>query len=187
MTLDKAKSHIPVFPLDSERKKSYLSWRICGFNQLESITRANIAITELLQWRHYDTVFNQVESNLDDYRDELLRELITEASLKSARSLMEIDTQVIREALNNGIAGLDKQTYDYLKMIKAQADAVRNPVVRKILGMDKAELPGSWEEAVHIYRFRRDKQQEALQDGKTIIEADYQESPTIPNREEGAE
>ena len=56
-----ADSFLPNFDRDQDKKRLYLSYRLCGFGRDESMDLAGVSRRTLYHWRQKDAEFDKVE------------------------------------------------------------------------------------------------------------------------------
>ena len=59
--LDIADSFLPNFDYDQDKKRLYLSYRLCGFSRDEAMELAEISRRTLYHWRQKDPDFDAIE------------------------------------------------------------------------------------------------------------------------------
>ena len=146
-----AKSLLPIeFNSDTELKREYLSWRICGFSEIEAAQYSEVAKAQVLRWLLDDEGFRELDQvKMAKLRIDATEEVMAQEQIKTARRVQAIDSKVTHEALINGIEGLSPNEMDYLKLVRRQ----HNPKVREVLGLEVGEkMPDDWSEVITIYR-----------------------------------
>ena len=171
-----------ISPDLDDNQVEYLSWRVCGFSQSESLSYSRLEPKHLTEWVNDEKFVLLEKQALGELRDKFAEDVITAQQQRGARLVSGIDENVMVKAFLGGIDSLTPTEFEYVMHIRNQF----NPEVRRLLG-DKGEttiaIPSSFDEmALMIRRSNSNVNNQAedtpVQEG--IIEAEYRESPALP-------
>lgn len=166
-------------------KLEYLSWRVCGFSKSEAMAFAYITVEMEREWAE-DEVFTTLEQKaLSELQGTFAEDIMSLLQKKNSRVVSGLDTKIIQKAFLLGLDSLSKQEFSYLTQIRNQY----NPDVRRILGDEDSQIhiPASFDEAVVLLRKRNSNEHDTSQGpaiSENIIEAEYTESPKLPEGNE---
>ena len=151
----------------TEEQINFLSYRICGFSKLESTVYSKTSASDLALWEQSEE-FKSINTVLmKEFRGVFIQEILNQTQVQNTRALMELDSKVIKKALEEGIEKLSDNTMIYLNKIRTQY----NPNLRKVLGLEEQDLmPTSFDEVILIMRNNNDKQAQG-----NIIDVEYEE------------
>jgi hypothetical protein len=181
-TTGMVKELIPEFLTDSDNKRTFLSWRLCGFSITESTVFAKIANSEFIRWQRDDELFQLFEVEVPKLRLQATQEILRQERDKNHRKFLEVESEVLKEAIINGVGKLSDNQMDILKTARSKY----TPEPQRILSGEN--LPADWTELV--LRVRRESQNGIAdeEDPKSInevpvVEAEYTESADKSGRQ----
>ncbi len=196
MTLQKTETQqnieslLPEFTSEDAEKREFLGYRICGFSVAESLKYSDLQGFTFSRWIEEDSIFNEIHSNeLTKLQRDATDTILEQVRVKNYRLALAVDEETLDDAVTSGIDKLSDRQFEYLKTIRAKYD----PKVTSLLGLQPGDrMPISLDEVT--LRFRRANAEErskevdqheivAITTGEEpIIEAEYTESPSKPNR-----
>lgn len=99
-TLAKADSVLPRFDWDDEKKRRYLSYRLCGFSRDEARQYAgNLTRQTIYNWRERDEEFDAIEvTNLLALQQSFSKEIITLDYTRNFKLILEYDYSILQKA-----------------------------------------------------------------------------------------
>ena len=114
-----ADSVLPRFDMEDERKRRYLSFRLCGFDRTESCKYAGIMLKTVYHWRRSDTAFEELEkTNLLEVRNKFSKEIVKLDFTRNFKLALERDFQVLSQAVQDATK-LTRDEVIYLSKIRA--------------------------------------------------------------------
>ena len=117
-TLDRARRLLPQdLGVATEEKHEFLKWLVCGFSPHEAGVRTGISSRQIELWCA-DPRFVEALTTIETHQEELLQWFEDRDERKRKAKLAEIDDRILDEALDKGVQGLDKQSYDYLTQVR---------------------------------------------------------------------
>lgn len=195
-TQENIASLLPTFDVDDEGKRTFLSFRICGFTIEESLRYTGILIGHLERWNREDEIFQHVHTKeLARLQRDASESIIELERLKNHRLALAVDSETLDDAVTHGLNSISERQFEHLKSIKNKYDSR----VTSLLGLEPGDkMPLTMDELT--IRFRRIASAEHVENGdqhdserpeaistgqEPIIEADYKESPSKPDRNKG--
>lgn len=177
-TTQEVKELIPEFSSDSEDKRTYFAWRLCGFSVTESKVFAQVEDADFKKWIG-DELYLLFEATVPELRRKAEQEIIRGERVKNHRKFLEVESRVLTTALEHGVGSLSDNQMDILKTARSKYA----PESARILGDE--DLPKDWGEMVLMVR-RRDEEHD--KDGrsdapKAIIEAQHKEGSSEQDRD----
>ena len=140
-----ADSVLPRFDFDDERKRRYLSFRLCGFDRTEACKYAGIQFRSVYTWRRLDPVFEQLEkTNLLEIRNQFSKEIIKLDFTRNFKLALERDYQVLSQAVED-VTKLTRDEVIYLTKIRALYTPQQFQVLESVLSELAAQ---SWDEMI---------------------------------------
>lgn len=99
-TIAKADSVLPRFDWDDERKRKYLSYRLCGFSRDEARQFAGgIDVKTIYNWRQRDEEFDSIErTNLLSLQRSFSEQVINLDFTRNFKLALELDFRVLAKA-----------------------------------------------------------------------------------------
>jgi len=98
--LNIADSFLPNFDFDQDKKRLYLSYRLCGFSRDEAMDMAEISRRTLYHWRQKDADFDTIErKSLPELKHTFTRELLFWLQVRNLRLLMQVDSKLLDKAV----------------------------------------------------------------------------------------
>ena len=171
-----------ISPDLDDNQVEYLSWRVCGFSASESLSYSRLEPKHLAEWVNDDRFVLLEKQALGELRTKFAEDVIDTQQQKNAKLVSGIDENVMVKAFLGGIGSLTPQEFTYVTQIRNQF----NPDVRRLLG-DKGEttiaIPASFDEMALMIRRSNSNVNNQAQDSPVqegIIEAEYRESPALP-------
>ena len=138
-TLEQAQSILPHdLGSDSSKKQQYLKWRLCGFDNTEAASRAGVTVQRVEGW-YSDPEFVGVMDSLWEMQTELAENILRQEETKNRIRLAELDGQVLDNALTQGLANLDKNSFEHLQATKKGLQMTT--IERAKLGVPETERP----------------------------------------------
>ncbi|MEE8599155.1 MAG: hypothetical protein V3S69_06560 [Dehalococcoidales bacterium] len=149
-TQQQVASLLPEFEQENETKQLFLSFRICGFSEQESLTYSNVPLGKLAGWLDKDAIFERLTTtDLQRLQDEAIDEILEREKTKNYRRSLAIDSQVLNAAMVGGVDDLPEQSFEYLKTIKGKYDKK----VIDVLGLQPGDrMPMTMDELTVTYR-----------------------------------
>ncbi|KKM94125.1 hypothetical protein LCGC14_1201430 [marine sediment metagenome] len=123
-TLSKADSVLPRFDWDDERKRKYLSYRLCGFGRDEARKFAGgIDVKTIYNWRQQDEEFQSIEqTNLLTLQRTFSEQVVNLDFTRNFKLALELDFRVLVKAneasQNVNATQLTKEEREYLIKIR---------------------------------------------------------------------
>jgi hypothetical protein len=145
-TVEAVKALVPAFDQDSELKRSFIGWRLCGFNPVESLLYTGIHPTKLREWAQ-DPEFAALNTPDSILRlgEEAKTHLVNTELHRNHRLVLKVDGDILKKAAINGVGILTDREAKLLEKIRP----VYTPKVITALGLGDGEPPvGSWEQAL---------------------------------------
>ena len=144
-TVEQVKSLVPEFIHDNDKKREFLSWRLCGFSVTESCKYINIAVPLYEQWKRNDTEFMQYETLVPQLRPDASKEITRQLKERNTRLFMELEANVLDTSVQSGVDTLSDNEMEVLK----GARKFYNPEVDRILGDSD---PQQWHEFMLVLK-----------------------------------
>lgn len=151
--LQKAENTLPFFDHDNQRKRNYLSFRICGFGRLEARKNAEVSAAIYNTWLAKDESFAEIESKgLLQLSRQFRSEVIGLEYTRNFKLCLDKDRIVLQKAVRGG--KLTDDEWDYLKKIRPlYTPAALKSIEDLITGhKDKGKGLESWDEIVLFAR-----------------------------------
>lgn len=118
--LDIADAVLPHFDGNSEKKRKYLSYRLCGYGRNEACKYASVHPRTINNWCLEDESFARIEKeNLLELRKGFSKHIVLFEFTRNFRMTIDNDFEVIEKVHEHGIDALSKDERDYF--IKARA------------------------------------------------------------------
>jgi len=118
--LARADAFLPRFDWDDDKKRKYLSFRLCGFSRQESQDHAGIARKTIYNWINTDESFKDIEHrNLVEIRSAFSKEVLTLEFTRNFRMALEKDARVLQRALESDFKPLTRDESEYLAKIRS--------------------------------------------------------------------
>lgn len=122
-TLAKADSVLPRFDWDDEKKRAYLSYRLCGFSREETRGFLNIDVKTIYNWRMRDSEFANIEqTNLLTLQRSFSDQVISLDFTRNFKLALELDAKVLVKAneasKENATVSLTREETVYLNKIR---------------------------------------------------------------------
>jgi hypothetical protein len=112
--LDIADSILPAFDGMSDKKREYLSYRLCGFGRLETCKIVDLHVRTVNNWCLEDPEFKKIEkTNLLELRKQFSKHIALFEFTRNFRLVLDIDTRVINKVRARGMVGLTKEEREY--------------------------------------------------------------------------
>ena len=98
-TLAQADSVLPRFDWDDDKKRNYLSYRLCGFGRDEACELAgNINRSTIYRWMANDTAFAEIEkTNLLELQKQFSKEVITLDFTRNFKLALDYDYRLLKK------------------------------------------------------------------------------------------
>jgi hypothetical protein len=147
-TVEAVKALVPAFDQDSELKRSFIGWRLCGFNPTEALLYTGIAPTLLRQWSQ-DPEFAALNTpqNILQLGDQAKDHLVNTELVRNHRLVLKVDGDILKKAAIAGVNALTDAERKLLEKIRP----IYTPKVISALGLgDDEPPPGSWEAALRF-------------------------------------
>lgn len=189
-TIDAVISIVPSFNEDSELKRSYIGWRLCGFNPAESLLYSGVSASTFRVWST-DPEFVHINSPavILSLSEKAGEHLINEQMMRNHRLALKTDGDILGKAAILGVSALTDREAKLYERIRP----MYSPRVIGVLGLGENEPPpGSWQEALktiadlgestntlaHVVEgvLNASKKEENKQEKEIILEIEYQES-----------
>jgi hypothetical protein len=98
-TLSIADSVLPRFDWNDDKKRAYLSFRLCGFGRQEACDRVKITRKTIYNWMSNDSAFHDVEQmNLMELRKEFSKNILSLEFTRNMRMILERDSNVLKHS-----------------------------------------------------------------------------------------
>lgn len=176
-----ADSVLPRFDFDDDRKRRYLSFRLCGFDRNEAVKFAGIQVRTVYHWREHDPEFERLEkTNLLDIRNQFSKEIIKLDFTRNFKLALERDFQVLEQAVKDATK-LTRDEVIYLGKIRALYTPQQFQVLEGVLSEIGVQ---TWDEMIVMARrivYGQNNPNPALSPPQ-----EYTESAIIENRSEEA-
>ena len=93
-------SFLPNFDRDQDKKRLYLSYRLCGFGRDEAMELAEISRRTLYHWRQKDPEFDRIErKTLPELRKTFTQEIVFWEYMRNLRMMMAVDEKLLEKAV----------------------------------------------------------------------------------------
>jgi len=184
-TLAQADSVLPRFDWDDDRKRGYLSYRLCGFSRAEAISLVGIDRKTVRNWGARDTEFEVIEkTNLLELQQAFSKEVITLDFTRNFKLALDYDHSILLKAkvsetpegMANGVF-LTKEERGYLAKIRplyTPQQFVALQDLFKDVGTDTG-----WDELLVIARKRNGTQNQRSNDSENSGLTEYEESAVV--------
>ena len=146
---------LPEFDWDDTKKRTFISYRLTGFNTVESCEYTGIALRTVYRWRKEDALLEHIESNINELRRQFSKEFVQMETMRNLRLVLAKDYEVLRKAAHPKIdpatnlpEQLTQEEYKYLLRIR-QFYSPQN--LQDITGLLNSQL-GSYDEVVLALR-----------------------------------
>ena len=118
-----ADAFLPNFDRAQDKKRLYLSYRLCGFGRDEAIDLAGISRRTLYHWRQKDPEFDAVEKKtLPELRKMFTREFVFWQHMRLQRQIMELDGRILDKALDDRNSLTRREWALLITIMKAHLD-----------------------------------------------------------------
>jgi len=147
--LQKADSQLPRFTRDDDKKRRYLSFRLCGFGRDEARHQIGLARHSIYHWISTDPKFREIEQSLlKDLRKDFTRESLRLDFIRNMKLGLEKDEQVFVKALHSPDT-MTKEEHTYLNKIRPLYTPQQLQILEGFFGEAK---DSSFEELILIAR-----------------------------------
>jgi hypothetical protein len=111
---------LPAFDGDNDKKREYLSYRLCGFSRHESAKYADIHFKTIGNWVRRDPDFARIEkTNLLELRREFSRTISLFEFTRNFKLVLSNDFVILDKVKTRGIHTLTKYEKDYLDKMRS--------------------------------------------------------------------
>ncbi len=122
-TLAKADSVLPRFDWDDDKKRAYLSYRLCGFSRDEARGFIGIDVKTIYNWRMRDEEFASIEqTNLLTLQRSFSDQVVSLDFTRNFKLALELDFKILVKAneasKDNAKVSLTKEERSYLNKIR---------------------------------------------------------------------
>jgi hypothetical protein len=177
--LQKADSILPRFDWDDDRKRKYLSYRMCGFGREEAAKFCGLKRKAIYHWLANDVAFKEVEQRtLLDLKKTFSKESIALEFTRNLRLVLEKDTKVFTKALMEP----DKMTKAEEKYL-LKARSMYTP--QQVQSLDSTELSNmGFDEIIFLAR-KYDGSKKEESNGQEVFyeQTEYSTSPGKSDRD----
>lgn len=129
---------------DEGKKAKYLSYRLTGFTEMESITLSKIHHKSVLRWREDDKLFRAIDLNeggaLNRMRDDFAPKYLNIEFTRNFRLVLEKDFTVLMKAVL-APDSLNKEEHDYLLKLRTHYSAQQMAMISQLLKGGTIEEP----------------------------------------------
>lgn len=145
--VEMADSQLPAFDWDDEKKRVYLSFRICGFSRRESIAYTGVTQRTIYNWRAKDPAFKEIEQqDVVSMRRRFSKEAIMIEYTRNLRLVLKKDFQILDKALTDP-TNMTKDETSYLGKIRAMYSPQQLQAIESLI--EEATRTGaSYEEVI---------------------------------------
>lgn len=132
--LDIADSVLPIFGHASDKKREYLSYRLCGFGRTEACRYAGVDLNTVKQWVKRDKRFAAIEKeNLLELRNKFAKDITAYEFTRNFRLALANDARVLDKVKRVGINKLTKSETDYFLKIRQTYTPQQLSVLEQLL------------------------------------------------------
>ena len=115
-----ADSFLPNFDRDQDKKRLFLSYRLCGFGRDEAMDLAGISRRTLYHWRQRDHDFDAIgRKTLPELKKTFTQEIVYWEYVRNLRMVLELDSRLLDKALDRS-EGLTRREWGQLRAIRTR-------------------------------------------------------------------
>lgn len=115
-----ADSFLPNFDRDQDKKRLFLSYRLCGVGRDEAMDLAGISRRTLYHWRQKDPDFDSIErKTLPELKKTFTQEIIYWEYIRNLKMVLELDSRLLDKALDRP-GELTRREWGRLRAIRAR-------------------------------------------------------------------
>ena len=117
---DIADAVLPNFDGSSEKKRKYLSYRLCGFGRNEACKYVHIHPRTIKNWILEDSAFEQIEkANLLTLRKDFSKQIVLFEFTRNFRLTIDNDFEMIDKVKEVGVGGLSVSEREYFLKLRS--------------------------------------------------------------------
>ena len=114
---------LPKFDWDDTNKRTYLSYRVCGFTRTDSCIKAGIKYDNVTRWCKKDEAFAEIEKkNMQELRQSYAKEFLKLEFTHNMRLALEKDRLLLERSVKSEtdkrLKQLSKEEWQYLRTIR---------------------------------------------------------------------
>ena len=129
---------------DRGKKSRYLSYRLTGFTEMESIELAKVHHRSVLNWREADAMFRAIDLNenklLVKLRGELSSKFLDIEFTRNFRLVLEKDFNVLYKSVTEPDSLTDRE-HEYLLKLRSHYGAQQLGMMKQLLSGGTVEQP----------------------------------------------
>lgn len=183
--LQKAETSLPFFDHDNQRKRNYLSFRICGYGRLEARQNTITSLTMYRKWLAEDSNFAQIEQKgLLELSRQFRNEVVGLEFTRNFKLCLDKDRAVLQKSVRGH--KLTEEEWDYLKKIRPLYTPAALKALEDLITGAKGSGGGgleSWDEL--IVMARRNSEHQNI--GNEITELKLPTTGWVKELEEGSD